>query len=481
MSLPDHPSKDEEKRSKWKIFGSHKDKRKSGEVPAPESSSLDSTYGTNEPNNSLKTEADSNMSTSKSPNVFDKERTSDTENQPKLVDPLSHTSPPIKRETVTNPNTGQTITTTTTTTTTTTVTNSNGTTSTVEEPRQPAELPTTSNQKDTITPPPATPPNESVGDDQLPVSPTDQTTDTHFPRVRRQSVETPGNRIIPPRDPNSLPIPVNPMTNTNIPTIPERNANRNSFDDSMVHPLVRQPRPVDTNQHTSAANVSQPSNVPAQTTGAGFPQNHACINPPDQQQKTQPSGGLRQQSTIHNLKQAAAGIHVSSRKGARRLLILISSTQGAGETLRGTLNSTADRRFGNQQTMEKNQRTIDAGRYEIENQRFYHPDEHPHEKQPELPNPYQGGGPVTPPLYQVPFDDTAGSSWSVSGGANANERGRQSSRSKLGNFLSKATGRPINLGGADDEAEPTPVPQRAKLQKRSSSRLSGSRLSVVGE
>lgn len=137
--------------------------------------------------------------------------------------------------------------------------------------------------------------------------------------------------------------------------------------------------------------------------------------------------------------------------------------------------------------MEKNQNAIEAGRYEIENRRFYHPDEYTHQQQPphhrqqHQQEQHAAGEEPTPPLYQVPFDNDMGTRWSVTGGADANERGRQSSRSKLGNLFSKATGKPSSRVGSDGEIDPTPVPERARLKKRSSSRLSGSKLSVVGE
>lgn len=69
---------------------------------------------------------------------------------------------------------------------------------------------------------------------------------------------------------------------------------------------------------------------------------------------------VQRQSTLSNLKAAAAGIH------------------GVGETLRGTLNSNIDRRFtgsGNPEKhaaiVKKHEDVIAAGRSEIENQRFH--------------------------------------------------------------------------------------------------------------
>jgi hypothetical protein len=47
--------------------------------------------------------------------------------------------------------------------------------------------------------------------------------------------------------------------------------------------------------------------------------------------------------------------------------------QGVGETLRGTLNSSVDRRFGHAspETLAKNEQTLAAGRAEIETGKFH--------------------------------------------------------------------------------------------------------------
>ena len=56
----------------------------------------------------------------------------------------------------------------------------------------------------------------------------------------------------------------------------------------------------------------------------------------------------------------------------------ISPTQGAGETLRGTLNATADRRFGyvSLATHAKSEDVINAGCAETQTGRFAHQHEH---------------------------------------------------------------------------------------------------------
>lgn len=68
--------------------------------------------------------------------------------------------------------------------------------------------------------------------------------------------------------------------------------------------------------------------------------------------------GLGSIKTFDNLKRAAAGVH------------------GAGDLLRGTFNSSIDKRFHqpDNPAFQKNEEVMERGRYEAENQRFYHPD-----------------------------------------------------------------------------------------------------------
>lgn len=124
--------------------------------------------------------------------------------------------------------------------------------------------------------------------------------------------------------------------------------------------------------------------------------------------------------------------------------------------------------------MEKNQAAIDTGRYEIENRRFVHPNDYRQQQQQQN----QHYTTTAAPLHGITYDDAMGSSWDVSGGT---DRGRQSSRSKLGNFFNKASGRPSSQGVTETPGDSSLVPERAKLRKRSSSLQSGSKLSVVGE
>ncbi|KAK2927188.1 hypothetical protein FoTM2_012362 [Fusarium oxysporum f. sp. vasinfectum] len=183
------------------------------------------------------------------------------------------------------------------------------------------ELPTVSNQD--VTPSPPHPPPVTQPEPVQHITPTPVEPSPITPTARRKSLETPGRRLIPPRDP--IPSQISSSDN-NSPAIPERNVRRSA--EFVPAPLqVGQgafpppPPPGD----KPAVNYSRPAN----------------------------------KSTFANLKSAAAGIH------------------GAGETLRGTLNSSVDKHFGGTpQAIEKNQAAIDAGRYEIDNRTFYHPNEY---------------------------------------------------------------------------------------------------------
>ena len=132
--------------------------------------------------------------------------------------------------------------------------------------------------------------------------------------------------------------------------------------------------------------------------------------------------------------------------------VLASKTlQGAGETLRGTLNSTVDRTFHTSNydlAAEKNQAALEAGRYEIENRRLYHP-----------ANPRDGdtsSQDLAPPIPNAQDNRRMSS--------NGSERGP----SRLASWVSKAAGRlPSRV---DEEEEPAPTPRpTAKLRKRNSS------------
>ncbi|KAK8084193.1 hypothetical protein PG997_005464 [Apiospora hydei] len=142
-------------------------------------------------------------------------------------------------------------------------------------------------------------------------------------------------------------------------------------------------------------------------------------------------------------------------------------SQGAGEALRGTFNSTVDRHlpFGNTNAgaMEKkNQAAIEAGRYEVAHRRFYHPDDVQHVQQ-------DHGQPGA-----TNYTPTGGG-----GGGGAAAAAAAGPRSQEQQAV-PATGR-----GGDDVAQqqqPESVADkektrpRARLQKRSSSKLG-----IVGE
>ncbi|KAK7942373.1 uncharacterized protein PG986_011486 [Apiospora aurea] len=194
-------------------------------------------------------------------------------------------------------------------------------------------------------------------------------------------------------------------------------------------------------------------------------------------------------STLQNLKTAAAGLH------------------GAGEALRGTFNSTVDRHlpFGNTNAdaMEKkNQAAIEAGRYEVAHRRFYRPDDVQHVQQdhgqPGATNytPTGGGGggggaaaaaaavPRSQEQQAVPATGPA----DASGKEQRGLLGRASA-SRLGNFINIAANRPTSGRGGNDVAQqqqPESVADkektrpRARLQKRSSSKLSIALFRPVG-
>ena len=123
--------------------------------------------------------------------------------------------------------------------------------------------------------------------------------------------------------------------------------------------------------------------------------------------------------------------------------------------------------------MEKNQAVIDAGRYEVANRRFYHPDDLQQVQdhaQPGFASEPSGGSAALPTRPEPTKTGGAGS-----------ERGllERASASRLGNFIHIATNRPSSTSRdatQQEAAELEKARPRAKLQKRSSSKLS-----VVGE
>ncbi len=117
--------------------------------------------------------------------------------------------------------------------------------------------------------------------------------------------------------------------------------------------------------------------------------------------------------------------------------------------------------------MEKNQAAIDAGRYEVENRRFYHPDDlHQEYGQPlHAESGYQAPQGVPTPQQQ-----------SVQSGSRVSDMVERAP-GRLANWVNKATGRPPSR--VEEEVVETQPPRaRAKLKKRNSS---SSGLSVVRE
>ena len=155
-------------------------------------------------------------------------------------------------------------------------------------------------------------------------------------------------------------------------------------------------------------------------------------------------------SKLQNLKSAAASIH------------------GAGETIRGTLNSTVDRHLGaDPKAMEKNQAAIETGRFEMENKQFYTPHNYTFEK--DCP-PNGEMHEVTD--YQQSVGDSAGDK--------DKPRSRKGGMSRFSNLLNKPA-EPSSTSGGSNNIDTRPGVDRARLRKRSSSLQRVSNLSVVGE
>jgi hypothetical protein len=141
----------------------------------------------------------------------------------------------------------------------------------------------------------------------------------------------------------------------------------------------------------------------------------------------------------------------------------LTATQGVGETLRGTLNDTVDRRFGNnQQARDKNQAAIDAGRFEIEQRRLYQPyyraedgrqAEDQQERALEQQHHLQQGSAATA------ADGADRASWAPFGAADKD--------AGMGSKLGKLFGKPAGQVPVEVEAPK----ERTRLRKRSSSAL----------
>ncbi|KAF2025444.1 hypothetical protein EK21DRAFT_76404 [Setomelanomma holmii] len=194
-------------------------------------------------------------------------------------------------------------------------------------------------------------------------------------------------------------------------TTTTRNNIRNRLELDSVSPAIQRPNPMDApvspitpSSPSNRANFSYPSRAPPQGVPRqvpaqlqpGMQPGHQQPTPQqwgenwNQQQHTgydneasrpvpfraghtpqpqQQQGLAERKPTIANLKAAAHGIH------------------GAGEALRGTFNSSIDRRFAPADSFvhTKNQATIDAGRAEIESQNFAHRPRPPAADAPPVP------------------------------------------------------------------------------------------------
>lgn len=141
--------------------------------------------------------------------------------------------------------------------------------------------------------------------------------------------------------------------------------------------------------------------------------------------------------------------------------------KGVGETLRGTLNDSVDRRFGSsQQARDKNQAAIDAGRFEIEQRRFYQPyrpeDGRQAEDQQERALEQQEH--LQPGYATAPADATDRASWGTFGAPD----GDAGVSNRLGKLFGKTT---PSVSQVDKPAQVETPKERTRLRKRSSSAL----------
>ncbi|KAH8701463.1 hypothetical protein GQ44DRAFT_717535 [Phaeosphaeriaceae sp. PMI808] len=305
----------------------------------------------------------------------------------------------ISREAYRDAGTGNIVTTMTTTTTTTTTTTGPGGTTTVEQPvgnnvSQGGGSITNMSGPSPPSPMPPLPPSQNPVPGLTPqASRTDITPPMHANPNQYRYQEPPQQATIPENA---------------SPPIPQKNNIRNRLELDSVSPAIQRPNPMDQQQASpitpsspsSRANFSYPSRAPPQgvprqvSTEQQQPTSHQLGESCNSQQHSGyenesshpvpfraghapqqvPQSPAHKQSTLANLKAAAHGIH------------------GAGEALRGTFNSTIDRRFATADSTvhAKNQATINAGRSEIDSQNFaYRPRPHATDAPPVPPIPTQ--------------------------------------------------------------------------------------------
>jgi hypothetical protein len=145
---------------------------------------------------------------------------------------------------------------------------------------------------------------------------------------------------------------------------------------------------------------------------------------------------------------------------------ILTAAKGVGETLRGTLNDTVDRHFGNnQQARDKNQAAIDAGMFEIEQRRLYQPyraeDGRQAEDQQERALEQQQH--LQPASAATTADAADRASWGTFGVPDRDS----GASSRLGKLFGKSA----SQGSADKPVQVEPTKERTRLRKRSSSAL----------
>lgn len=141
--------------------------------------------------------------------------------------------------------------------------------------------------------------------------------------------------------------------------------------------------------------------------------------------------------------------------------------KGVGETLRGTLNDSVDRRFGNnQQARDKNQAAIDAGRFEIEQRRFYQPyrAEDGRQAEDQQQRALEQQEHLQPGSATAPADAADRASWGTFGAPD----GDTGVSSRLGKLFGKAM---TSTSQVDSTAQVETPKERTRLRKRSSSAL----------
>lgn len=113
----------------------------------------------------------------------------------------------------------------------------------------------------------------------------------------------------------------------------------------------------------------------------------------------------------------------------------------------------------------------------MDSQQFYHPNDYRHNQQDQYQRPFSDFS------HDGGFDPAA-AEWSTSTNKpshSTQERGRQPGSGVLGSIFRKPVARPASEVGNTDHTEPEPPRERTKLRKRSSSRVSGSKLGVLAE